>query len=252
MDNVSHVNICGIKINNCSLREIVEAIANLIKDNQHRFVVTCNVDHVVKLMQDAEFMQVYKMASLVVADGVPLLWASNFLGTPLKERVNGTDLFEKLCEVAAEKNYKLLFLGGRPGAAIGAAEFLIKRYPNIRIVGTYAPPLGFENNKEENRKIVKMIRDSTPDLLFVGLGAPKQEKWIYRHKNDYRVPVSIGIGVSFELIAGMVKRAPIWMQRIGLEWFWRFMMEPGRLWKRYFIDDPKFFWLVLKQKLKID
>jgi N-acetylglucosaminyldiphosphoundecaprenol N-acetyl-beta-D-mannosaminyltransferase len=94
-----------------------------------------------------------------------------------------------------------------------------------------------------------MIRDPKPDILFVGLGAPKQERWIYKYRNEYKVPVSIGVGVSFEFVSGMVKRAPLWMQRGGLEWFWRLMMEPKRLWKRYLIDDPIFFWLVFKQKL---
>jgi N-acetylglucosaminyldiphosphoundecaprenol N-acetyl-beta-D-mannosaminyltransferase len=202
-----------------------------------------------KLQNDAEFRQIYDNASLVLADGMPLIWASKFLGTSLKEKISGSDLFPKLCKVAAEKGYRLFFMGGRPGAALKAAEVLRDRYPDIQIVGTYSPPFGFENDREENDKIVRAIKNAKPDILFVGLGAPKQEKWIYKYRNDYQVPMSIGVGVSFEFVSGMVKRAPLWMQRVGLEWFWRLMMEPKRLWKRYLVDDPVFFWLVLKQKL---
>jgi N-acetylglucosaminyldiphosphoundecaprenol N-acetyl-beta-D-mannosaminyltransferase len=248
----SSVNICGIKVDNCSLSDALKTISRYIEEITPRIIVTCNVDHIVKLKQDAEFMKVYKTASLVVPDGVPLLWAAKILGHPLIERVNGTDLFERMCEIAAKKNIRVYFLGGRPGACESAAEFFKRKYPEINIVGLYSPSFGFECDDEENKKIVNMIKAANPDLLFVGLGAPKQEKWIYKYHKEYAVPVSIGIGVSFELSSGMVMRAPKWMQRTGLEWFWRFMMEPRRLWKRYFVNDPKFIWFVLKQKMRLE
>jgi exopolysaccharide biosynthesis WecB/TagA/CpsF family protein len=210
--------------------------------------VTPNVDHIIKLQKDEEFQQIYRDASLVLADGMPLLWAAKFLGTPLKEKISGSDLFPKLCTVAAEKGYKVFFLGGRQGAAQKAAEALKMKHNALQVVRCYSPAFGFENSENENKKIVGMIKEARPDILFVGLGAPKQEKWIYKYRNQYQVPVSIGIGVSFEFVAGMVKRAPFCMQKIGLEWFWRLMMEPKRLWKRYLVDDLKFFGLVFKQK----
>ena len=129
-----------------------------------------------------------------------------------------------------------------------AAEVLREKYPAVRICGTYCPAYGFEKNEQENKKIVTMIRDARPDILFVGLGAPKQEKWIHQYKDSCEVPVSIGIGISFEYISGIVKRAPKWMQQRGLEWFWRLLHEPKRLWRRYLINDIEFFWLVYKQK----
>jgi len=241
--------ICGEDVDNVSMQEVIKTIENLIEKKEQIYVVTPNVDHIVKLQSDVDLRKVYEDARLILADGMPLMWAAKLLGSPLKEKISGSDLFPKLCEVAAEKGYKLFFLGGRPGAALKASEVLKSKYPHIQIVGVYSPPFGFENDKEENDKIIKMIKDAEPDILFVGLGAPKQEKWIYRHKDECQVPVSIGIGVSFEFVSGMVKRAPIWMQKAGLEWFWRLMMEPKRLWKRYLIDDMKFFWLVFKQKL---
>lgn len=246
---ISRINICGIEIDNISMQETVDAIELLIQKDKKASVVTPNIDHIIKLQQDSKFIKAYKNASLVLVDGVPIIWASKFLGTPLKERINGTDLFELLCKIAADRGYKLFFLGGRSGAALKASKVLRKRHLGIEIVGVYSPPFGFENDKKENDKIIKMIKNSKPDILFVGLGAPKQEIWIYKHKAEYNVPVSIGIGVSFELVAGVIKRAPLWMQKRGLEWFWRLIMEPKKLCKRYLIDDIKFFWLVFMQKL---
>ena len=244
----SHVVLCGITISNLVISDVEDKIDGLIsRRNSPALIVTPNIDHIIKLQEDAEFREVYKHADLVLADGMPLLWAASFLGKPLKEKISGSDLFPKLCEVAAQKRWRLFFLGGREGAADKAAEVLTRRYPGLNVAGTYCPSFGFEKDDAENKKIVGLIRAVKPDILFVGLGAPKQEKWIYRHKDQYQVPVSIGIGVSFEFVAGMVKRAPVWMQKAGLEWFWRLMMEPGRLWKRYLIDDMYFFLLIVKQ-----
>lgn len=243
------VSIGGIQITNLSFFDCLDRIGHCVGKSAQAFIVTPNIDHIIKLQRDAEFREVYKHADLVLADGVPLLWAASFLGTPLKEKISGSDLFPKLCEVAAQKGWRLFFMGGREGAADKAAEVLTQRYSGLNVAGTYCPPLGFEKDDAENKKIVGLIRAVKPDILFVGLGAPKQEKWICRHKDRYQVPVSIGIGVSFEFVAGMVRRAPVWMQKAGLEWFWRLMMEPGRLWKRYLVDDMQFFWLVLKQKM---
>ncbi len=246
--NMSKVEICGIMIDNLTESGAIERIERLVRNGTSNFVVTPNVDHLIKLQTDMEFRDVYQEADLVLADGMPLIWASKFLGKPLHHRITGSDLFPKLCKRAAEIEYKVFFLGGRPGAAEKAKEILQARFSGLQIVGTYAPPLGFEYDINENKKIIEMLRASSPDILFVGLGAPKQEKWIYMNKDRYEVPVSIGIGVSFEFVAGMVRRAPKWMQRIGIEWFWRFLMEPKKLWKRYFVNDMKIFKMVLNQK----
>ncbi len=244
------VNVCGVGVTNVTMDEAVAAIDGLIRERRHAFVATPNTDHVVNIARDAEFRRIYRDAALVLADGMPLLWIAKLLGTPLKEKVSGSDLFPRLCEVAAQKQHRLFFLGGRPGAADGAAEILRRRHPGLQIAGVYSPPLGFEKDPAENAGIVRMIRDSRPDILFVGLGSPKQERWIAGHKDDVGVPVSIGIGVSFEFVAGMVRRAPRWMQNAGMEWLWRLMMEPGRLWKRYLVNDTYLIVLFLRQWLQ--
>lgn len=242
------VNICGIEIDKYSFEEVVEKIvSHALAKGVPEYVVTPNARHILSLQEDADFRDIYERAFLVVPDGVSLLWAAKFLQTPLNGRVNGTDLFEKLCAIASEKGLKIFLLGGRPGAAEKAQETLQNRHPNLKIVGTYCPDYGFENRLQELELINSKIQTSAPDLLFVGLGAPKQEKWIANNYLSLEVPVSIGIGVSFELVADMVSRAPVWMQKAGLEWLFRLIVEPQRLWKRYILGNPAFIWLVLKQ-----
>lgn len=248
MHQKNRVYICGIWIDNLSMSESVSRIGEFVRARKPSYVVTPNVDHLVKLQKDELFRRIYDDATLVLADGMPLIWHSYFLGTPLKAKVSGSDLVPELCENAAKEGYKLFFLGGRPGAAEKAKAVLEKKYPGIQIVGAYCPAFGFEKYVKENLKIVEMIKQAAPDILLVGLGAPKQEKWIYNYYQLLGVPVSIGVGVTFELIARIVSRAPKWMQGVGLEWFWRLSMEPRRLWRRYLLDCPRFLILVLKQK----
>ncbi len=247
--NSHKVMIAGVGIDNMSMAEALFLVEELVRRRELSYIVTPNTDHIIKLQKDTEFQKIYREAACVLPDGMPLLWAGRFLRTPLKERVTGSDLVPRICERAAQKGYRLFFLGGRPGAAQKAKERLLGRFPPINIAGVYAPPFGFERHPEENKKIEKIIREAAPDILLVGLGAPKQEKWIYMHRKELGVPVSIGVGVTFEFIAGMVKRAPYWMQRSGMEWLWRLMMEPRRLWRRYLIEDMEFFRLILAQKV---
>lgn len=242
------ISIAGVMVDNVTLSEAVLRVENLARAAGPSVVVTPNIDHVVKLHRDAEFRRIYEAADLVLADGMPLVWAARFLGTPLKERVTGSDLFPALCACAALSGLRVFFLGGREGAAEKASEILRAANPGLMVCGVYSPPLGFEKDTIENKKIERLLSEARPDILFVGLGAPKQEKWIWKHARAVGVPVSIGVGVSFEFVAGMVRRSPRWMQRSGLEWLWRLGSEPKRLWRRYLIEDPYFFWLVLEQK----
>lgn len=242
------IELLGMPIDNVSVPEALARIDEFVKTRHPHMVVTPNVDHVIKFQKDREFQSIYREASLILADGMPLLWGARFLGMTIKRKISGSDLFPMLCARSVKRGHRLFFLGGRPGASERAADVMRLMHPGIQIVGTYCPPYGFESDDKENGRIVRMIREANPDILFVGLGAPKQEKWIFRHKHDYQVPVSIGIGVTFEFVSGMVKRAPGWMQRAGLEWFWRLKSEPARLWRRYLIEDIPFFWLLVKHR----
>jgi N-acetylglucosaminyldiphosphoundecaprenol N-acetyl-beta-D-mannosaminyltransferase len=239
----------NISVDNLTLQESIDAIDEFIRGEKHAYVVTPNVDHIVKLQKDREFLEIYKQADIVLADGVPLLWAARLFGTPIKEKVSGSDLFPALCAHAAENRQSMFFLGGRQGVAEKAKEVLCEKHGTLKIVGTYSPPFGFERDPVENQKIVDMINAVTPDILCVGVGAPKQEKWIYANRDKLNVRISLGIGASFDFVAGTIQRAPVWMQKAGLEWFYRTIKEPRRLFRRYFVDALVFFPLLIKYKL---
>lgn len=244
------ISLFGIKIDNLTREGAIKRIEKLVSQRRCSYVLTPNVHHIVTLEKDEEFREIYCQANLVIPDGMPLVWISRLLGRPLKERLAGSDLLPALCKVAAKKGYRLFFLGGSAGAAAKAREILIERNPGLPVVGTCCPPFGFEDDEEENKKIVETIKRAKPDILFVGLGAPKQEKWIWKYREDCQVPVSIAIGAAFDFMAQKVRRAPVWIQKIGWEWLFRVSQEPTRLWRRYFLEDPIFVWLAVRELLR--
>lgn len=185
---------------------------------------------------------------MVLVDGKPLIWISKLYKRQIKEKVSGSDLVPQLCKRAADENYTIFIIGGKDGVAEQAKKKLEQKFPGIRIVGTYAPPLGFENDESELDKINQMITDAHPDLLIGCLGCPKQEKWIYENYMKYDATVSVCAGATVDFLAGNIKRAPRWMSDHGLEWFYRFLQEPKRMFKRYFLDDVKILRLIFKYR----
>lgn len=244
------VNMFNINFDNITFADLMEFILDAKKNKKQTYILTCNVDHVVQTTKDREFAEIYSNADLVVADGVPIMWASKLIKRPLKQKISGSDILPVLGKEFEKNEVSLFFLGAAEGIAFKAAENLRKKYQNIKIVGCYSPTYGFENNEEENEKILDKIKSAKPDVLMVGVGAPKQEKWIYKYYKQYDVPVSIGVGATFDFISGNVVRAPAILQTLGLEWFWRFLQEPKRLFHRYFIEDSKFIVLIIKELLK--
>ena len=238
------------EIDNLTMDEVLQSIDVLINKRKNSYVVTPNVDHLVRLERDEELTEAYKHADLILADGKPLIWISKWYGTPIKEKISGSDLFPRLCALAAEKEYKMYFLGAAEGVAAKAAEKLTKRFPGLQVVGTYSPPFGFERDETEMAKIKKLIRDASPHILIVGLGCPKQEVFIFHYKDELGVPLSLGLGASLDFEAGNIKRAPKWMANHGLEWLYRITQDPKRLAKRYLIDDMKIIKLAFKYKAK--
>lgn len=235
------------KVDKVSQRGAIDRIQGLIESGEKGYVVTPNLDHIVKLNEDSEFVEVYDNAFLVLADGNPLIWASKLLKTPLQDLVTGSDLFPALCKQAAESGYSMFFLGGLDGVAEKAAINLQAKYPGLNVVGTYSPPFGFEKNKEENDHIINIINKVKPQILFVGVGAPKQEKWMFRNIDKLETNVALGIGASFDFEAGVIKRAPRIVRKGQMEWFWRFSNEPRRLVRRYFKDSFKFIPIIYNQ-----
>jgi N-acetylglucosaminyldiphosphoundecaprenol N-acetyl-beta-D-mannosaminyltransferase len=198
--------------------------------------------------KESAFRTIYRDAVLVMADGVPLLWAARLLKRPLRERINGTDLMEKICALAARRNFPVFLLGGPEGVAAQAAVRLQTRYPGLPVAGAYSPYHGFEKDELENKKICSLLAEKKPAILFTSLGFPKGVQWIARHQAGCAIPLAVEVGASFSFISGHLKRAPRWMQARGLEWLWRLMLEPRRLWKRYLVRDMPFFYYLLKQK----
>ena len=238
----------NIEIDNVTMTEAVECVKVLAREGNNSYVVTPNVDHIVKLEKDAEFAQIYKDADLILADGKPLLWLSKGLGTPIVEKVSGSDLFPPVCEMAAKEGLRVFFLGAAEGVARKAALILQRRYPGLEVAGTYSPAYGFEKDETETERICQLICEAKPDILFLGMGTPKQEKFFYAIRDKVNVHVALHIGASFDFIAGKVKRAPKWMSRMGLEWFYRLCKEPKRMFKRYLVDDMQIFGMYLKYK----
>lgn len=245
---MARIKFMNTDIDNLTMAETLNEIEKLIQKKNCSYVVTPNVDHIVRLEKDEELQKVYKNASLILTDGKPLIWISKWYKTPIKEKISGSDLFPRVCQLAANKNYTMYLLGAAEGVADTAARNLMKKYPGLNIVGTYSPPFGFEKNEQEMNKIKTQIQEVHPDILIVGLGCPKQEKFMYYHCKELGVPISFGLGASIDFEAGNIKRAPKWMSNHGLEWLYRFSKEPKRLFKRYFVDDLKIIQVARKYR----
>lgn len=210
-----------------------------------RYVVTPNVDHLVLLRQHAAMREAYAQADLVTADGMPLVLASRLLGRRLPQRVTGADLIPAVFDRAPHRGLKVFLLGAQPGVAARAAGRIEARWPRVRVTGICSPPWGFERDEEENRKILAHIASAAPDLLVVGLGAPKQECWVHRHQAQLAVGVAACVGATIDFLAGTRHRAPRWVQHCGMEWLFRLSQEPRRLAGRYLRDAwtfPRLVW----------
>lgn len=233
---MGRIQLLNTEIDNISMEEALDRIDAMVQDRKPAYVVTPNLDHIVTIERDAYFREAYAHADLILADGKPLLWIAMARKTPIREKISGSDLFPRLAELAANNGYTMFFLGAGEGIAAQAAEKLKKQYPGLRIAGCYAPPIGFEQDRSAVHEIIQRVQTANPDILIVGLGTPKQEKFLYRYYKQMGVPVSLGLGASFDFVAGNRKRAPRWMSEHGLEWLYRTLQEPKRLAGRYIKD----------------
>jgi exopolysaccharide biosynthesis WecB/TagA/CpsF family protein len=240
------IKFLNITIDNLSQKELLEELKTGI-------VFTPNVDHLIKLQKDREFFRNYLLADYKVCDSKILIYASRFLGTPIKEKIAGSDFFPAFYTYHKKnKDIKIFLLGADQGVARKAQARINAKVGRNIIVGSYSPSFGFEKNEKECLEIVEMIKQSGATVLAIGVGAPKQEKWIFNYKDKLpNIKIFLAIGATIDFEANNVKRAPIWMRNIGLEWLYRLLSEPQRLWKRYLIEDLPFFWLILKQKLNL-
>lgn len=210
-----------------------QRIQQFVEAGGQHHVVTANLRFVTLARRDPSFARIVNDSSLVVADGMPLIWASKIAGTPLPARITGGNILDWSARLAVREGYSIFLLGAAPGVADDAAQRLQELYPGLKIAGTQH---GYFS-AEENDQIVRKIREARPQFLFVAMGCPKQEQWIARNLAALQVPVCVGVGGTLEIITGHLKRAPGWVQSMGMEWFYRMAQEPGRLWKRYLVED---------------
>lgn len=226
--------------------------SDLLKNLNKGIVFTTNVDHLIKLQKDASFVEAYNVADYKVCDSQILMYASRFLGTPIKEKISGSDFFPNFYNYHKNnENIKIFLLGAATGIANKAQININNKAARNIVVGAHSPSYGFENNQQECQEIIEMINKTDATVLAVGLGAPKQEKWIYKYRHKLsNIKIFLALGATIDFEANKLKRSPKWMSKFGLEWFYRLLCEPQRLWQRYLIDDLPFFWLILKQKLK--
>lgn len=237
------VPVAGARVNPVTRVDATELVISWASTGLSALVVTPNVDHLVMLEQDEQFRAVYADARLQVCDGMPLMLLSRLSGSPLPERVTGADLFIDVCARAAEQGLKVFIAGGMEDVRRKGTEVLRQRFPALDVCG-YSPPLGFEGTEHDDR-LQAQIAAAAPDIVMVCLGAPRSEIWAARQRDRYPA-VYLCVGAAIDFVAGAKKRAPVWMQRAGLEWFYRLVQEPRRLWRRYMIQDRAFFGIALR------
>lgn len=245
-EKIPAVSLFGVRIHAVSMDETIQHILRFVRKGTPRQVVTADSSMVVMAQKDDHLRDIINQADLVTPDSIGILWACRRRGIVMPERVSGVDIVVRLAQVSAQTGLRLYFLGAQPGVAEEAAQRLQVRYPGVQVVGCqhgYFPP-------EMEPEIVRQIREAQPDVLCVAMGIPKQEKWIDRYRHTLKVPVSIGVGGTFDVLSGRVRRAPMWMQRMGMEWLWRVGHNPRKISKVMLL--PRFVWMVLTNQRAIE
>lgn len=240
------IQMMGCWVDNLTMEETLGTVEDFIHSGRPHQHVVVNVDKIVKASRDPVLRNIINGCDLINADGMPVVWASRLLGKPLKERVTGVDLFESLMERSAEKGWRVFLLGAREEVVSRVAQIYPARYPGLTIAGYrngYWKP-------EDEAGVANAIAATRPDILFVAISSPKKENFLARYQAAMKIPFAMGVGGTFDVAVGLVRRAPIWMQKAGLEWFYRFLQEPRRMFRRYFIDDMAFVALFAREWMK--
>jgi len=245
------VNILGVGVSAVNIPHALAAIEDWIARREQHYVCVTGVHGVMESQRDECLRRIHNASGLTTPDGMPLVWVGRLKGFSQISRVYGPDLMLALCEMASRKGYTNFLYGGAEGIPEQLADNLSGRFPGLKIVGTYSPPFR-ALTAEEDRTIVERINAADPDIVWVGLSTPKQERWMAEHAGRIHAPVMVGVGAAFNFHTGTVKQAPRWMQRAGLEWAFRIYQEPKRLWKRYFVNNPLFVYHLLRQGMGLE
>ncbi len=242
--------ILGVGVSAINMKMAVEIIEGWIERREPHYVCVTGVHGVMESQRDPALRAIHNRAGLVTPDGMPLVWLSRLKGFAHVERVYGPDLTLALCERAAQRGYRHFFYGGAPGVPEALAAELTRRFPGLQVAGTFSPPFR-PLTPEEDEEVVRMINAAEADIVWVGLSTPKQERWMADHVGRLTAPVLIGIGAAFDFLTGRKPQAPRWMQQAGLEWLFRLLTEPRRLWRRYLVNNPLFLTLIALEMLGI-
>lgn len=245
---IPRVNVLGVGVSAINMGQTLQAIEGWIVRRDPHYVCVTGVHGVMESQRDEGLRRIHNAAGIVTPDGMPLVWLSHLHGFNHVERVYGPDLMLACCEMSLTKSYRHFLYGGAQGVPERLGERLRRRFPGLSIVGTYAPPFRPLSISEE-KEVIGRINEAAPDFVWVGLGTPKQERWMFSHVGLLQAPVLIGVGAAFDFLAGVKAQAPRWMQRNGLEWFYRLLDEPGRLGRRYLRNNPVFVGQVILQCL---
>jgi N-acetylglucosaminyldiphosphoundecaprenol N-acetyl-beta-D-mannosaminyltransferase len=244
------IELFGLSFTAVTLARAVELLILDAASRARGLVITPNVDHIVLISESDRLKRIYQGARWLFADGMPIVWLSRVCHrSGLPERVTGSDLFVRLCARAADSGLRVFLLGGAPGVAQTAASRLMAAHPGLMVAGAYSPPIGFDEDAAETRRIIEICNAAHPDILFLGLGTPKQERWAAANLEALDAGPVLCVGGSFDFVAGTTIRAPRMLQSVGLEWFWRLAHEPRRLWKRYLVRDSRFVGLALREAI---
>lgn len=242
--------ILSVKISKLDLSETMARLTDAIQKGLRLRICVTPVNCVLWAEDNNKLREIYATADICTADGVPLVWASKIIGSPIRGRVTGLDLLPEFSKVAAKNNFTFFFLGAGHGVAERLKVKLETENPGLNVIGTYSPPYAKTFSEEENQKMINMINKVKPNVLWVSLTAPKQDYWIHEHFDELDVNIAIGVGAAFDVVVGDIQRSPEWMQKCGLEWFYRLLKEPKRLYQRYLIEAPQFIPLVIKQAFR--
>lgn len=242
------VDILGVKINAQTFPDATAALLRWAGDSGRRYVSTCPVYTLMMCRERPDVHAAVNNADMVTADGMPIVWLQRRLGIPSAERVYGPDVLLALCEATANTGIRHYFWGGLPGVPAALTARLTARFPGLNVAGAYSPPVA-EIGTAPDPAVVERLNASGANIVWVGLGSPKQDLWMALYREALDAPLLVGIGAAFDLLAGTKRQAPRWLQRSGLEWLYRLAQEPGRLGRRYLVYNPRFIWLVLKDQL---
>ena len=239
------ISILDTKVSVTDLQSASSYISECIDQRKKTYVCIAPVSTVVDAQADRAYREIINNAGMTTPDGMPLVWLGRLKGERAIKRTYGPDLMTKFCELSQQKSYKHYFYGGTPETNRLLVSKLSERFPRLNIVGDFAPPMR-NVGEEEDASVLEQINKADPDVMWVGLGSPKQDYWMFKHRDKLNVPVMVGVGAAFDFLAGVKKQAPRWMQNLGLEWFFRFCCEPRRLWRRYIIGNTKFIYWIIK------